>query len=144
SPGLGAVLVWGGILFPLTGLGIAWLCGADLRVPAFLGLVMALGAMLATVDTWGTAERHVCHALTDRRLLIIKGLNKVEQFDVDLRPRLLAPTDARSAEGAADQHVLDVSKVRPLTARPAEGATAIEPILRMLRAFGQLQGTPKG
>jgi hypothetical protein len=143
-PGLGFVLVLGGLVFPLTGIAIAWLCGAERGVAGLLCAVLPLVAMVAAADSWKTAERHVCHALTDRRLLIITGLNKVEQFAVGPLRRLLATTDARSAEGAAVPRILDVSKGRPRAARPAAGVTEVGPILRLLRAFGQLQGAAKG
>jgi hypothetical protein len=144
-PGLGFVLVGGGIVIPLAGAGIAYLCNAHTGVAGFLIAMLPLGAMAAAASTWTEAERYVCHALTDRRLLVITRLNKVEQFDVDLLRRLLAACDAARPAGAPpDEHLLDVSKVRPLLAPRSEGVTEIEPILRMLRAFGQLQGTPKG
>jgi hypothetical protein len=73
-------------------------------------------------------------------LLVIKGRALAQAFDLDLLRRLLAIYDAaRPACVPTDEHVLEPSKVRPLLTRPAEGITEIEPILRLLRAFGQLQ-----
>src|SRR5262245_39038059 len=130
-PGLSAVLVGGGLVIPLVGIGIAYLCDAHRGVAGLLIALLPMGAMAAFGSLWNEAGRYVCHALTDRRLLVIRGLTKVEQFDLDLLRRLLAACDARRPAGVPpDEHLLDVSKVRPLLGPQSKGVTEIEPTLR--------------
>src|SRR5262245_51691120 len=131
-------------LFPLLGAGLAVLLGAADGGPGFfVGGLLGMGGVIAAGIVAGVGDKHVFHVLTGRRLLVIKGRKLAEEFDLDLLRRLLAVSDAaRPAAAPADEHILDPSKVRPLLPPPSQGVTEMEPILRMLRAFGQVQGTP--
>jgi hypothetical protein len=127
--------------FPLAGMGLGMLLGggdgwAGLR----LGLTLAFGCNAAALAAFFWVFNDVFHVLTDRRLLVIKGYEPVQAFDLDLLRRLLSAADAARPAGApADEHVLEPGKLRAPAARPAGGVTELDPILRMLREFGQLQ-----
>jgi hypothetical protein len=139
-PWLGIVLELGPLPLPLIGAGIAFLCGIDWMTGARLAVPVVLGSFFLAFLSWIEGARHLCHALTDRRLLRIKGLHYLEQLDVEVLRRALAPGGPAAP---ADEHLLDVSKVRPLLPPPKEGVTDVEPLLHLLRAFGQVQAPPK-
>jgi hypothetical protein len=139
-PWLSLVLELGPLPLLLIGAGIAFLCGIDWWTGARLAAPVGLVSLFLGFLTWIEGVRHVCHALTDRRLLRITGLYNVEQLDVELLRRHLAPGGPAAP---ADEHVLDPSKVRPLLPPPKEGVTDVGPLLHMLRAFGQMQVPPK-
>jgi hypothetical protein len=131
----------GGAIFPFAGKGLVILLGGgDGGAGFFSGLALAMGCLFATMAVAYLADQDVFHVLTDRRLLVIKGRHLTQAFDLDLLRRLLAMGDAaRPASVPPEEHVLELSKVRPLLPPPAEGITEIEPILRMLRASGRFQ-----
>jgi hypothetical protein len=133
-------------VFPFAGKGLGMLLGwADGGAGFFCGLAAGLGCGAATMAVGILADQDVFHVLTDRRLLVIKGRHLVHAYDLDLLRRLVAISDAARAAGmAADEHVLDAGKVRPLLTRPAEGITEIEPVLRVLHAFRPARGTGSG
>jgi hypothetical protein len=134
-------------IFPFAGIGLFRLLGwADGGPGLYLGLTLALGCVFATIGALIWTEQGVFHVLTDRRLLVVVCRKEVtvQAFDLDVMRRLLAAVDAaRPASVPKDEHLLDPSKVQPLVPRPTEGLTAIEPVLELVRQFGQLQPAAK-
>src|SRR5262245_17923028 len=126
-------------LLALAGFGLGKLLGGG---GLFFALVLTLGFFFAMMDFFYRADKNdVFNVLTERHWLVIQSRTITQAFELDWMRRLLAAADAAGvASVLKDEHVLEPSKVRPLQPRHAEGLTEVEPILRMLRAFGQLQG----
>jgi hypothetical protein len=145
ASGWASLLLIAGIAAPFilafAGKGLFVLLGSANGVPGYVvGAVLGMGCFIATLDVLNRAGEDNFHVLTDRRFLVIKGYGLVEAFDLDRLRRLVALADAaRPPVVQADEHVQEPGKVRPLSARPAEGVAEIDPLLRMLRAAGQLQ-----
>jgi hypothetical protein len=133
-PGLAAPFV-----FAFAGKGLFMLLGWAGGPGYVLGAVLGIGCFFATLGVLNWVGEAVFHVLTDQRFLVIKCHEVVQAFELDVMRRLLAAVDALPASVPTDEHLLDSSKVHPLTARPAEGVTELAPILHMLRAFGQVQ-----
>lgn len=138
-PGLGIVFFLGFFAFPLLGAAIVGSLGGDAGIGVGLGAPLGFASAGAGVTFWALADKHICHVLTDRRFLIIKNMEKVEELDVELLRRLL---DGTKPAESADERVQEAGKVRAFSNRPPEGVAELQPLLELVRQFGQLQPKP--
>jgi hypothetical protein len=132
---------------PLTLLGMGCaaafpLLGTNLGPPGFfIGGLLGFGVLVGLVLAAGSADRLKWHVLTDRRLLIVTGRNKTEEFDLAMLRRLMAAlgTAPAPAGATATDPRFDFTKLGQIQAA-STGVTDLNSILALVRLAQQMKG----
>jgi hypothetical protein len=106
-----------------------------------LGVGLSLCLIAAFVTVVGNSEKHKWIVITDRRLFVVTGRKKTEEFDLALLRRLLGTLRSPPATPAS-KHVLDLGKVGTRN-EPSQNVTDLASVLAMAKLMQQVQGAGK-
>jgi hypothetical protein len=108
---------------------------------AFFGACFGVGLLMAVALIAGAGDKFRWQILTDRRLLVVVGQKKTEEFDLALLRQLLGSAGAAGALPASEQ-VIDLSKVGAIGGS-SQGVTDLASVLAMAKLMQQVQGAGK-
>jgi len=89
----------------------------------------------------GAGDKYRWQILTDRRLFVVVGRKKTEEFDLALLRKLLGPVGSDGGQPASEQ-VIDLSKVGAIGGS-SQGVTDLASVLAMAKLAQQIQEAGK-
>jgi len=106
-----------------------------------LGFVLCVGLLLTATFILTSAEKHKWQVITDRRLFVVTGRKKTEEFDLALLRQLLGAIGTPAASPASEQ-VIDLGKVGAIGGS-SQSVTDLASVLAMAKLLQQVQGASK-
>jgi hypothetical protein len=126
------------MLLPLVGLFIG---------PAgfFFGGCFGVGLLVTVALIGGSGDKYRWQVLTNRRLFVVVGRKKTEEFDLALLRQILSSMGSAGSQPASEQ-VFDLGKVGASAGAatgPSHGVTDLASVLAMAKLVQQVQGASK-